>query len=67
LLDLEDDQAKKDSATPLDILNQVDLDETVQAAPEHHNIEELLMASAPVAGTTDTLAALKDVDLGGKT
>ena len=40
----------------------------MQAAPEHHNIEELLAAGAPrVPGESDTVAALKDLDLGGKT
>ena len=39
----------------------------MQAAPEHHNIEELLAASSKIAGESDTVAALKDLDLGGKT
>lgn len=50
----------------MDILND-DLNETVQAAPEHHNIEELLMAQSAVPGMSDTMAALQGLDLGGKT
>ena len=69
MIELEDDTRTKGGAAPLDILQDggVDLDETVQAAPEHHNIEELLAASAPVMEQSDTIAALKDLDLGGKT
>ena len=46
---------------PLDILHEnpaVDLDETVQAQPEHPNIEELLMAQAPLLSQSETISAL---------
>ena len=36
--------------------------------PDHHNIEELLMSQQPLLpGQSNTIAALENLDLGGKT